>query len=357
MRHSEVVTEYKYFAAANGYDGFRSYFDSVFKSSDFKKIYVLKGGPGTGKSSLMKSVSRYFSDKGVYNEAIYCSSDPDSLDGVIVEINGKRAAVLDGTAPHERDATIPGAIDELINLGECWDSDKLEKRRAEILSLNEKKKIFYNDAYGYLALIGEIDSKIKAEYLSKVDFSNIVKDAEEFIKANLSRVGCTGERTRLTSSFGKSGYLHFDTLSEISKCTIRVKGDGINEFIYMKALYDAARALSIGMTVAPSPFDKDEIEELYFPEEGLTISAVTSDGRIYDANKSTSGAHPFGGIFEYLLSVKKTLLEYARLSFQNASETHFSLEKIYTGAMCFEKNRRITEELIFEIEKKLSGDY
>lgn len=29
-----------------------------------KKIFCLKGGPGTGKSTLMKNIGRYFSDKG-----------------------------------------------------------------------------------------------------------------------------------------------------------------------------------------------------------------------------------------------------------------------------------------------------
>ena len=353
MKRYKVTTEYKYFAAANGYGGFKSYFDSVFKSSDFEKIYVLKGGPGTGKSSLMKSVSRHFSDNGVYNEAIYCSSDYESLDGVIVEINGKRAAILDGTAPHERDAVIPGAIDELINLGDCWDSDKLEKHREEILCLNKKKKKFYNDAYGYLALSGEINNKIKAEYFEKVDYTNLIKDANEFAQRNITRVGCTGERTRLTSSFGKNGYLRFNTLSEISKNTIRIKGDGINEYIYLKALYDAAHLLGVGMTVAPSPLDEGLIEELYFPEDSLTVSATATSGTIYDANKGTGGAHLLGDEFEYLC-VRKTILEYASLSFKNASNTHFALEDIYTGAMCFEKNTRITEELISEIEKKLS---
>ena len=46
----------KFFAAANSFNGFVSYFDCIFDSKDFSKIYVLKGGPGTGKSSLMRSV-------------------------------------------------------------------------------------------------------------------------------------------------------------------------------------------------------------------------------------------------------------------------------------------------------------
>ena len=37
----------KYFGAANSYNGFISYFDKIFDSKEYDKIYVLKGGPGT----------------------------------------------------------------------------------------------------------------------------------------------------------------------------------------------------------------------------------------------------------------------------------------------------------------------
>jgi len=186
MNNYDIKTPHKYFAAANGYHGFRSYFDSIFASENFLKIYVLKGGPGTGKSSLLKRLSQHFSGMRVYNEAIYCSSDPSSLDGVIIERNARRIAVIDGTAPHERDAVIAGAIDEIINLGENWDSDMLEKKRDEILELNKKKKLAYQNAYQNLRLAGEIDSKIEAEYFNILNSSGIQESANDFANKNTS---------------------------------------------------------------------------------------------------------------------------------------------------------------------------
>ena len=50
----------KYFAAANTYTGFISYFDTVFDPEKFSRLYVLKGGPGTGKSSFMKKIANEF---------------------------------------------------------------------------------------------------------------------------------------------------------------------------------------------------------------------------------------------------------------------------------------------------------
>ena len=36
--------KYSFFAAANGYSGFRSYFDKIFNPKDYDAIYILKGG-------------------------------------------------------------------------------------------------------------------------------------------------------------------------------------------------------------------------------------------------------------------------------------------------------------------------
>ena len=46
-----------YFAAANTADGFVSFFDSVFNNRNISKVYILKGGPGVGKSTIMKKAA------------------------------------------------------------------------------------------------------------------------------------------------------------------------------------------------------------------------------------------------------------------------------------------------------------
>ena len=47
-----------YFAAANSYRGFISYFDKIFPSTEFEKIFVLKGGPGTGKTTVANIIAK-----------------------------------------------------------------------------------------------------------------------------------------------------------------------------------------------------------------------------------------------------------------------------------------------------------
>ena len=82
MPNSEAVRTKKYFIGANTSRGFINYGDEIFE--DLRKLYVIKGGPGTGKSTFMKRFASKAEEKGYNVEYYYCSSDPSSLDGVVV---------------------------------------------------------------------------------------------------------------------------------------------------------------------------------------------------------------------------------------------------------------------------------
>ena len=134
-----------YFAAANGFSGFRSYFNEIFNTKNYTRVFIIKGGPGTGKSTLMKRLINDFRKSATEIHAIYCSSDPSSLDGVVLEFGKIRLAFLDGTAPHATDTVYPGAVDELVNLGEFWNEEKLISARSEIIEISEAKKNHYKN--------------------------------------------------------------------------------------------------------------------------------------------------------------------------------------------------------------------
>ena len=73
-----------YFAASNSAQGFISYYEEVFRASRIGHIWAIKGGPGTGKSRFLQDVANYASVRGWSTEYIYCSSDPNSLDAIIL---------------------------------------------------------------------------------------------------------------------------------------------------------------------------------------------------------------------------------------------------------------------------------
>ena len=136
-----------HFAAVNSGYGFLSFYGEIFGNDRIKRRYIIKGGPGTGKSSFMKKVAEAAEGRGRTVEYYRCSSDPDSLDGIIID---GEVALLDGTAPHVYEPVIAGAADEIINLGEFWDSDSLYLRYNEIAALSALKSNAYNRAYKFL---------------------------------------------------------------------------------------------------------------------------------------------------------------------------------------------------------------
>ena len=47
-----------YFMAANSGKGFFSLFDEIYYPREGWKLFIIKGGPGTGKSSVMKQIAQ-----------------------------------------------------------------------------------------------------------------------------------------------------------------------------------------------------------------------------------------------------------------------------------------------------------
>jgi len=86
-----------YYAGGNTALGFYSFYESNLKGLD--RLFILKGGPGTGKSTLMKKIGQKWKDKGYDIELLHCSSDNNSIDGVIIP--KLKVGVVDGTAPHD----------------------------------------------------------------------------------------------------------------------------------------------------------------------------------------------------------------------------------------------------------------
>lgn len=89
-----------FFAGANSGEGFRNLFPEIMDIEDTYDFMVLKGGPGVGKNTFMREIGRVMEEAGTPVEYLWCSGDPDSLDGVVLP--ELRCAVADGTSPHGR---------------------------------------------------------------------------------------------------------------------------------------------------------------------------------------------------------------------------------------------------------------
>lgn len=167
----------KMFPGGNTSRGFYSYYRYV-PPENVNRVFILKGGPGAGKSDFMKKIARDMMERGFSIELHYCSSDNDSLDALLIE--SLKVVLLDGTAPHMIDPKYPGAVDEIVNLGEFWDAKALVSRKGNIIKYSKRKGEHFARAYKMLAASKLVIDDVEAKYGSCMDYGRANLAAAEW---------------------------------------------------------------------------------------------------------------------------------------------------------------------------------
>ena len=267
----------------------------------------------------------------ISREAIFCSSDINSLDGVILKSGTRKVAVLDGTAPHTEDPHFPGAVDEIVNLGESFKLSRLENERAKIIALNEKKSGAYSLAYDMLSLAGEIFSKIRGVFANSIDYNKAEKISSDLAEGKISAF--TGEK--IVSSFGSRGYIFLPSPADI-KVTY-ISGNGYTERVIMNLTERTARERGILLYRSPSPLLLCNTDAVRLSDSIVSIGedGLDTSGLIIS---TPADAKP-------LLKMHSDTLSLAQEHFTEASMYHQELEKIYRAAMDFDNNEKIFAEL------------
>ena len=139
----------RYFLGCNSREGFFTLFPQFTRPAAGWRCILIKGGPGTGKSTLMKKVVRTAAGRRHPAEEIHCSSDADSLDGVVLPRS--KVVLLDATPPHALEPQFPGAVEQPFSLCDCWDTAQLSAAREPIVALGEEIAGLHRQAVRYLA--------------------------------------------------------------------------------------------------------------------------------------------------------------------------------------------------------------
>ncbi|TCK93479.1 hypothetical protein EDC19_1672 [Natranaerovirga hydrolytica] len=350
----------RFFPGGNTSVGFYSYYDYII-NKDANRIIILKGGPGTGKSSLMKKVAKELLEKGYDVEFHHCSSDSDSIDGLVVpQLN---VAMVDGTAPHVIEPRFPGAVDEIINLGQYWNEENLVKNKASIIESIEKNGKFFKRAYYYFGaakLIEEDTIWKHKEALNTKKINQYSMDIMNEIYPKTSSIERLGkERHLFGSAFTPKGYIDF-TLEHINKdykIYYLMGAVGTGKSSVLKNIYEKAIALGFDVEVMHTPLIPEKIMTVII--KPLKIVVSTSDlvkdccDQIIDTNAFLNKKH-LEGYTQDIEDNKKIFDDLIKIGMNNitrAKENHDKIEGYYISNMDFNPYNDIKDYIVNKMIK------
>lgn len=345
---SEIKGKKAFFAAVNSGEGFVSMFGDIFFGERIKRRYVIKGGPGTGKSSFMRRIGAFFEKQGADVEYYYCSSDTESIDGVI--INGE-IAVLDGTAPHSCDTVAPGYVDHIIDLGRFWCEERLVENKSELIKLSERKKMAYSRGYGYLSAALKTDFVADKLILPCVKTDKMRSAAmRDVARLGLSRKG--GVVVRQTQAFGISGSTYLPTYTNSAACVHYVEDICGISSLYLGQIEMIAKRLGYEVMVSYDTLSRGKIREIFFPETADCFTSIPqplSDEWAKINMKRFIDASAFSEIrriYRATLQCKERLEQLAEEMLAQAGRAHAEMERYYVSAMDFSELEKYCTEFI-----------
>lgn len=341
---AEQSMQHKYFAASNSAQGFKNYYPEVFARADH--LYIIKGGPGTGKSSFMKKYARQAEADGLVCEYYYCSSDPSSLDGVLIHGKERIIGFLDGTAPHVSEPRFPGAREEIVNLGELWNTELLVKQKNEIIALSERKSAEYKSAYTFLRSVGNLRAVSDGLLEEVLDRAKLRSAVARLIKDLPS--GKMSYIPSVLDSVSMSGRIRLDTFAKNAK-KLYVVSDfyGVGQ-IFLTALFEALKECEIFARVSFDPVCSDRVDGIFLEKDRVAFVTERNsfvegdedglrDVEIIQINSKrfvdVEGLRDIRSELRYTARLAQSSLDGALHSLSKAKIYHFLLEDIYGKTM------------------------
>ena len=348
----------KLFPGANTSNGFYSYFDYIIPK-DVNRIFCLKGGPGVGKSSLMKKIARDFVERGYDVEIFPCSSDPGSLDAVLIK--KLKVVLLDGTAPHVVDPKIPGAIDEIVNFGDFWNMSNLENNKIEILQCNKEISACFQRAFKYLKAAEPIFYDIEVKNADIMNFGKLNKFTEEFIEELFTGIENNEELSVPRHLFGTAitpiGHVDYgDSLLQDATKVYYLDGKiGYGRTTFLKRVYERAVLKGLKVEVFHYPLIPEKIEGIMIEDLGvaITTSSLFKDQNIINLGKfvNKDKLDEYKEELEVNERILDELINYAISNLKKAKSNHDIIENYYIPNMNFEKLNQLKDQLIEKILK------
>lgn len=351
----------EFFAGGNTSLGFYSFFNHILEQGEALRIFILKGGPGTGKSTFMRKIANRMMDRDYSLEYIHCASDPDSLDALVIP--KIKVALIDGTSPHVVDPKNPGAVDEIINLGEFWDDSGIHKHKNEIIELSREKSNLFTRAYRYIRAAAEIQEDSSAILEQALDKGRLYCEIHRILD-DLSLCSKTSskegkQRCLFASAITPEGLVnHLKTILTTQKIYTIRGSTGMGTEKIIEAVRTAAVERGYFVENFYCALNPSKIEHLIIPV--LDVSFTTSNEfhnvditpwEEIDMNKFLDGSkmQMNNCTLEYNASIFNNLINRAVETLGDARAVHEKLEQYYVSNMDYKEVEKCFESTVDRI--------
>ncbi|OEF98508.1 PRK06851 family protein [Desulfuribacillus alkaliarsenatis] len=336
----------RYFAGGNTFKGFYSLYESAL--ANLGRIFIIKGGPGTGKSTIMRNISLELTDRGYDVEHLHCSSDPNSLDGVIVrELS---IGIVDGTAPHVIEPVNPGIVEEIINLGDCWDRNKLLPYKGEIEKITSLIKEQFAKAYDIFAEAKVVKDEIKKQFIDDMDYKDVDRVTQQLIADLFKNYQPPYVRQLFFGANSPEGFVEYiDNITKNIEKRYILKGvPGAGKSTMLAKIAQKAEEIRFDVEVYRCALNPDDIDIVIIPPLGIAVIDAGNNSYDIDIRKSDTIIDLTKGLNgEFINKVsaktKQLQLKYDELMtagtnrIAQAKQLHQEKERFYIEAMDFEK--------------------
>lgn len=353
------------FPGNNTPQGFFSYYQYILAQEEAEQIYCIKGGPGTGKSTFMKKIAAEMLEEGHDIDFMHCSSDSHSLDGIVIK--DKNIAFIDATAPHIVDPVNPGAVDQIIHLGEFWDQAGIRVHKREIMESRAKLSDLFARTYRYLAAAKSMYDNVADIYEKTVAKEAFYQIAADLTTEELAHKAIGQKRGKIKKFFASAmtpeGLKHYlDTLAQpcktayIFRAPVGLSVEKTLEIFVESAVY---RGLDIELYYCPLDPEK-KLEHLVVPALGLAILTSNNYHEIFvegsvdihmEAYIDRQGLEQNARHLDNSLSLMDEMLGKGIECLRMAKKEHHHLETYYTPNMDFDAVEKLRTKMLKELKQ------
>lgn len=351
--------------------GFFSYYQYILGQEEASRIICLKGGPGVGKSTFMKKIGEHFIEKGEDVDFLWCSSDPGSLDGIVLK--KRKIAIIDATSPHMVDPINPGAVDSIVHLGDFWNGEALKKCKDHVLESSRKIKSWFSYAYRYLAAAGELYGALSDAYEDTVEDGELYKITAGIVGDEMAHKEIALKPGALKKQFASAitpaGVQHrlesiirgYDKLYMLTG-PVGLSNSRLLNIVAESALY---RGMDVEAFYCPMKPD-EKIEHLLIPQLGAAFVSLNhyhdlepwereEEVKLIDMNDIVdwSRMEELKPMVTDCEGRMGEMIEEAIRCIVRAKKEHDRLESYYIPNMDFKKIDGLRDEIIGKIEKNV----